>query len=319
MSGPYPPSGYPPQPEQGGWPHTPGQGGQYGAQPPYDQSQPQGRPYQGQPHQGQPQPGQPQPGQPQPGQPHQGQPPRNQPYTEFPTVQYGGLSNPQGGWGEPPRKKRSVGRIVVAVVSVLIIIGGVATAAVLLTDRHEHQEAQSDGGANNPAPSVGATSQAQSGAQGDGASGPTTTEQADPGVPNGSTTLSLTKGACVSARAGSDNQYDITRKATCGTATSDLVLADLSPAMTGCADHQYLRVSAPTSGVYCFTLDLKQGDCLDSSYIKVACGSSPFVVLKTEAGPGGSNSCTSAAGATHWVPVGLNPVQVGCIGPPPKS
>lgn len=283
MSGPYPPSGYPPPPDQGGWPRTPGRGGQYGGppqQPHYDQ------------------------------QPHPQQ--FDQPFYEFPTVQYGGLAEKAGGWGEPPRKKRNVGRMIVAVVSVLVIIGGVATAVILLNNRHSDQQAATAPSANNPAPKVGDSS--------DATTPQTTTGAADPGLPNGSTTLTLTKGACVSAKAGANNQYDLTGKATCGTAKSDLVLAEVSPAMTGCADHQYLRVSAPTSGVYCFTLDLKAGDCLDNSYLKIACGTTaPFTVLKTEAGPGGSNSCTTAAGATHWVPIGHDPVTVGCIGPPKGS
>src|SRR5882762_8626036 len=58
-----------------------------------------------------------------------------QPHYDFPTVQYGGLTNPQGGWGPPP-PRRNRGRVIVAAVSILVIIGGVATGALLLQQRH---------------------------------------------------------------------------------------------------------------------------------------------------------------------------------------
>jgi hypothetical protein len=74
-------------------------------------------------------------------------------------------------------------------------------------------------------------------------------------------------------------------------------------------------VSAPASGVYCFTLDVKKGDCLDNSFLKAPCVAGAFAVLAVEAGPGGDTSCGTVAGATHWVPVGHDPVAVACIGP----
>jgi hypothetical protein len=225
-----------------------------------------------------------------------------QQYYDFPTVQYGGLVNPQGGWGPPP-PRRNRGRMIVAAVSILVIIGGVATGAVLLQQRHARQSA---------APPPLTTSQLPP---------PTTTDVPPPttapdnGLPNGTTALHLATGACVSAQATADNQYRLGRQVTCGTAQSDLVLAAVSPDMSGCADHQYLRVSAPPVGVYCFTLDVKPGDCVDSSFLKSPCTPGAFTVLKTEPGPGGSASCTDAAGATHWVPVSRDPVAVACIGP----
>jgi hypothetical protein len=222
------------------------------------------------------------------------------PRYDFPTVRYGGLTEPRGGWGEPPRKPRSTGRIIVVVVSLLVIIGGVATAAIVLNHRHSQQSASPPATTVAHIPTTAAV---------------VTTSSADPGVPNGSTPLNLAKGACVTAQAVADNQYDIGQQVTCGTAQSDLVLALISPALSGCPDHQYLRVSAPAAAVYCFTLDVRKGDCLDSSFLKAPCTPGAFSVLKTEAGPGGAQSCTDVAGATHWVPAGHDPVAVACIGP----
>ncbi|HEX9334275.1 MAG TPA: hypothetical protein VF892_00260, partial [Pseudonocardiaceae bacterium] len=62
-------------------------------------------------------------------------------------------------------------------------------------------------------------------------------------------------------------------------------------------------------------LDVQKGDCLDSSFLKSPCTAGAFTVLSTEPGPGGATSCTAEAGATHWVPVGHDPVAVACIGP----
>ncbi|HEY3606649.1 MAG TPA: hypothetical protein VGL06_04075 [Pseudonocardiaceae bacterium] len=224
-----------------------------------------------------------------------------QPYYDFPTVQYGGLANPQGGWGPPPRRPRNRGRMIVAAVSILVIIAGVVTGAVLLHQRHPQPAAAPPPPTTSPAPPP-TTAQ------------PTTTAP-DDGLPNGNTVLHLATGACVSAQATANNQYRLGRQVACGTAQSDLVLAVVSPDMAGCADHEYLRVSAPSTGVYCFTLDVKQGDCVDSSFLKSPCAPGAFTVLRTEPGPGGSTSCTDTAGATHWVPVGRNPVAVACVGP----
>jgi hypothetical protein len=227
------------------------------------------------------------------------------PYGDFPTVQYGGLANPQSGWegGPPPGKPpRNTGRTIVAVVSILVIIIGVAIGAVLLRQRHTERSA---------APP--ATTTAQAATTTVDARPPTTAP--DNGLPNGSTALHLATGACVSAQATADNQYRLGQQVTCGTARSDLVLAVVSPNMSGCADHEYLRVAAASAGVYCFTLDVKQGDCVDSSFLKSPCAAGAYTVLKTEPGPGDSASCTDAAGATHWVPVSRDPVAVACIGP----
>jgi hypothetical protein len=226
------------------------------------------------------------------------------PYGDFPTVQYGGLANQQVGWGGPPPVKppRNTGRTIVVVVSILVIIGGVAVGAVLLQQRHAQPAAS---------PST-TTAQAATTTTVD-PQPPTTAP--DNGLPNGSTALHLVPGACVSAQATSDNQYRLGQQVTCGTARSDLVLAVVSPDMSGCADHEYLRVSSASTGVYCFTLDVKQGDCVDSSFLKSPCAAGAFTVLKTEPGPGGSASCTDTAGATHWVPVSRDPVAVACIGP----
>jgi len=249
-------------------------------------------------------------GQQQGGPPQTGQfGPPEAPQFDFPTIQYSGLAGQTGGWGEPPRR-RNTGRIIVAVVSVLVIIGGVATGVVLLNNRHHHQQQAA------PAPTTSAP--AGTFGQRTDTADPTTTGD-DPGVPNGSTTLTLDPGACVTAEVVSDEQYKAIHKAVCGADDSDLILATTTPDMTGCANHQYLRLSAPSTGVDCFTLDIKPGDCVDGNYLKVPCGSAQFTVLTTEDGPGSDSSCTAATGATHWVPVGRDPVRVGCLGPPKKS
>ncbi len=295
MSGPYPPPGVPQPPEPGGW-----WGGQQGP----GSSGPYGVPPGGQPH-GMP-PGAYQGAYPQPGAQSTGQFDVGH---DFPTIQYSGLGGQPGGWGEPPKKRRATGRMIVAVVSVLVIIGGVATGIVLLNNRHDQPQASSNTTRNVAPPVV--TSQR--------ATTTTTTDTADPGVPNGSTTLTLTAGSCVTVQVANNDQYTADHQATCGTAQSDLILAMTSPDMAGCAEHQYLRLSAPNAGVDCFTLDVKQGDCVDDSYLKASCTTAPFVVLRTEAGPGGSSSCTDASGATHWVPVGRDPVKVGCLAPTKNS
>jgi hypothetical protein len=307
MSGPYPPPGYPRPPEQNGW---------WGGQP---QGSRQGVPPGGRPPgpvhptggHGVPMPQfeSPQYGAPPPGSP----PPYETSQYDFPTVQYSGLATPPGGWGEPPRR-RNRGRIIVAVVSVLVIVGGVATGLVLLDHRHGQQQT-----AASPAVAIPRPSTTVGGAQDNAGLTPETTEPADPGVPNGSTTLTLSAGECVTAEVVGNEQYKATHRVTCGTEHSDLVLATTTPDMTGCADHQYLRLSTPTTGVDCFTLDIRTGDCVDGSYLKSPCAGASFSVLKVEAGPGSASSCTTAVGATHWVPVGRDPVQVGCLGPPAKS
>jgi len=116
--------------------------------------------------------------------------------------------------------------MIVAAVSILVIIGGVATGAVLLHQRHTQQSAAPPPATTSPAPSP--TTDV-----------PLSTTAPDAGLPNGSTALRLATGACVSAQATADNQYRLGRQVTCGTAQSDLVLAVLSPDMTGCADHEY--------------------------------------------------------------------------------
>lgn len=250
----------------------------------------------------------------------QHQQPQQQGQYDFPTVQYSGLAGQTGqpGWGgggEPPERGSNTGRIIVAVLSVLVIIGGIVTGIVLVSQRHQAREAAPPATTNTPAiiaPTVGENEQ-------QGSDTGTTTNPDDPGVPNGNTTLTLPEGACVTAQVNAEEQYTATQRVPCGSAQSDLILAAVTPDMTGCADHEYLRLSAPSAGVYCFTLDIKRGDCVDGNYLKRACAGAAFMVLNTEPGPGNSDSCASTAGATHWVPVGREPVQVGCLGPPKTS
>lgn len=217
------------------------------------------------------------------------------------------------GWGEPPpppRPPRSTGRLVVAVVSVLVIIGGVATGIVLLKQKHNQHEAAATAGTPVSAP---ATTDAAGGLN---ESPDRPTDLDDPGEPNGGTTLTLSNGACVSALVDEDKQYTATHRASCGSTQSDLILVVSTLDLSGCADHEYLRLTSPSAGVYCFTLDIAKGDCVDENYLKTPCSEADFQVLSTEAGPGGTESCTTTHGATHWVPIGRDPVRVGCLGPP---
>jgi hypothetical protein len=279
MSGPYPPPGYPGQPGQPGQPGSAGPSGQDGWWPG--------------------------------GQPDQSGQHGTSQY-DFPTVRYSGLGDQNGGgWGEPPRAPRSTGRLVVALVSVLVIVGGVAVGIVLLKQRHQQSAA--------PTPAVSAPLTTASEQQQAVPTEEPTEAPSDAGVPNGSTELTLPAGACVRARVVGDEQYDAVERVTCGTDDSDLVLAAAIPHLDGCEDHQYLRLTAPNAGVYCFTLDIKKGDCVDENYLKTPCATAAFTVLKTESGPGSSDSCTTATGATHWVPIGRNPVEVGCLGPAAHS
>jgi hypothetical protein len=199
-------------------------------------------------------------------------------------------------------------------VSVLVIVGGVATGIVLLKNKNGQPEAASPPSAPASAPATTTTADG-----GLNASPEEPSDLGDPGVPNGSTALTLADGSCVTAHVDSDQEYVATTTATCGSGRSDLVLVVSTADLSGCADHQYLRLSAPSAGVYCFTLDLKPGDCVDENYLKRACDGAPFRVLSTESGPGGTQSCTTAKGATHWVPIGHDPVRVGCLGPPTAS
>lgn len=217
--------------------------------------------------------------------------------TRFPTVGYPG---PSGGWGEPPRRPpRSTGRAVVAVVSVLVIVAGVATGIVLLRHRHREQQAAPP----PPPPAATATTSA-------------TIPSASAGLPNGATDLTLSAGQCATAVVDSDGEYRATTAVTCGTPDSDLVLDRTAPTLAGCPDHQYLRLTNPAAGVDCFTLDVAPGDCVNDDYLKTPCVDADLEVLATEPGPGGDNSCTTTSGATHWVPIGRDPVRVGCLGPP---
>jgi hypothetical protein len=222
----------------------------------------------------------------------------------FPAVPYTGLGGPGWGGGQPPRKPRNTTRIVIAVVSVLIIVGGIVAGIVLVNQRHQEQATE---GPRNAADTttVPATESPTSSVNPD-----------DPGVPNGSTTLTLAAGACVTAHVDNNEQYTAVQQVQCGSPQSDLVLAQVMPDMTGCADHQYLRLSAPSTAVDCFTLDIRQGDCVDANYLKTPCPGASFKVLQTQQGPGNADSCAATTGATHWVPVGRNPVRVGCLGPP---
>jgi hypothetical protein len=266
MSGPYPPQGYPQQPGQGGW-----SGGQPNGGVPTGQYGP--------------------------------------PNYEFPSVGYGGLSGQdQGNWNSdqatwhsdqgrwhagppqppnqgpptqpPPPRKRNTGQIVIAIIAVLVIIGGVATGILLLNNRNQPPR--------QAAPP--ATTQPQATGQQGGDTGSSTPTGSGTGnTANGTTTLTVSPGECVTAVvAGS--QYAVTQQATCGGASSDFILDKAVTSLDGCSLHQYVVVQGTGGTVYCFTLDLRSGDCLDVNYLKVACSGAAFTVLKTEAGPGGSTS-----------------------------
>lgn len=282
MSGPYPSSGYPQhQPGPGNWPGGQPANGPSGgsANGPGGYGQPTYAIHNMDPHDN----------------PYGGLGTGNQPGGNG---SWGGGDWGGGDWGggEPPRRPRSVARIVVAVVAILVIIGGVAASVLILT--HRHSQSSASGGSNPP------TAQTTQPASSSGAP-----------VSEGSTTLTLVPGNCVTATVV-NNQYVLGKQVACGGPDSDLLVARTAASLGDCASHQYLLIQAP-SEVYCFTLDVKQGDCLDNNFLKVACGGSvPFAVLSLEAGPGTQSSCAGATGATRWVPASYNPAKVACIGPP---
>lgn len=205
---------------------------------------------------------------------------------------------PAGGSATAADGGRRTGRIVAVVFAVVVLIGG-AGAAMVWVYRHQL--------VTGTASPIGAISTGATSATGSGAD-----------TANGTTTLRLVVGDCVSASALPADTYAVRGEVACGTPGSDLVLARTVTGSSDCADHQYLRVRAGT-GVYCFTLDVKPGDCLDRTFLKQPCPAAGYQVIKVEPGPGGTNSCHGVPNATYWVPVGREPVSTGCIGRVPAS
>ncbi|HEY4021611.1 MAG TPA: hypothetical protein VGM75_23180 [Pseudonocardiaceae bacterium] len=204
----------------------------------------------------------------------------------------------------PPPRKHNTGQLVIAIIASLVIIGGVVTGIVLLNGKHAQQQANP--GTTTPT----ATSQQQ----------PQDSNQ--PGATNasGSTTLAVSAGQCVTVKTtANSNSYAVTKTAQCGTTSSDFVLNKTVGQISGCAAQQYVVITGPSGAVYCFTIDVKAGDCVDNYYLKVACGAqATYAVIKTEAGPGGAASCRNVVGVQRWVPAGY-PAAVACIGPPGSS
>ena len=226
-----------------------------------------------------------------------------------------GPSNYPGGWqqqdqpswhgGAPepppplPPRRRNTGQIIAAVIASLVIVGGVITGIMLLQSHHQSQSPATTSPTSTPA--VTSQQQQQSNA---------------PGATNasGSTQLAVSAGQCVTATTNSSS-YQVTKLAQCGSANSDFVLNKTVGQVSGCAAQQYVVITGPGSAVYCFTIDAKAGDCVNSFYLKTPCGASAsFAVLKTEAGPGSDTSCRTVTGAQRWVPAGY-PAEVACLGP----
>ncbi|HEY4453393.1 MAG TPA: hypothetical protein VGN81_03700 [Pseudonocardiaceae bacterium] len=231
-----------------------------------------------------------------------------------------GPSNYPGGWQQqpqdqpawhgsapeptPPPRKRNTGQIIAVILASLVIIGGVATGIVLLRNNHQAQQQ-----ANGPTTTPVATSQQQQQQTSDA-----------PGATNasGRSSVTVSAGQCVTASTDSSS-YKVTKLAQCGSATSDFVLNKTVSQVSGCAAQQYVVITGPAGAVYCFTIDAKAGDCVNSFYLKAPCGATAaFTVLKTEAGPGSDSSCRTVAGAQRWVPAGY-PSQVACLGPSGSS
>lgn len=234
-----------------------------------------------------------------------------------------GPSNYPGGWQQqpqqnqpgwspapeppssPPPRKRNTGQIVIAIIASLVIVGGVVTGIVLLNNNHKAQQQ-----AGQTTTTLPTTQQNQPTAQQD---------TSQPGASNasGSTTLTVSAGQCVSAKTtNGSSAYVVTKAQQCGSVASDFVLNKTVSQISGCAAQQYVVITGPGGAVYCFTIDVKAGDCVDNYYLKVSCGpSAAFAVLKEEAGPGSNNSCRTVTGAQRWVPAGY-PAQVACIGTP---
>jgi hypothetical protein len=214
----------------------------------------------------------------------------------------------QPGWNmgpsapEPtrPPRRRNTGQIVIAVIAAVVIIGGVVTGIFLLNNNRQQNQQANSTTTSQPAP---ATGQQQD------------TGQAGAANTSGSTNLAVTAGQCVTVTTSGAN-YVVGRTAQCGTAGSDFILDKTVSQISDCAAHQSVVISGPNGAVYCFTIDVKAGDCVDNNYLKVACGAgAAFTVLKNEAGPGGDTSCRDVTGAQRWVPAG-HPAEVACIGPP---
>lgn len=275
MSGPYP--------QQGGYPRQPAQGGwggQAGGGPsgPYGPSNYPGG-WQQQPQQQQPRP-------------------------------------EQSGWNQapppeptPPPRKRNTGQIITVIIASLVIVGGVVAGVVLLNNNHKAQQqadqtttTQLTTQPNQP------TGQQDTGQQETGQQGASNA--------SGSTTLAVSTGQCVSAKTtNGSSAYVVSKTEQCGVAASDFVLNKTVSQISGCAAQQYVVITGPKGSVYCFTIDIKAGDCVDGNYLKVSCGpNATYTVLKEEAGPGSNNSCRNVVGVQRWVPAGY-PAQVACIGP----
>lgn len=204
----------------------------------------------------------------------------------------------------PPPRKRNTGQIVTVIIASLVIVGGVVAGVILLNNNHKAQQQADQTTTTQPA-----TQQNQPTGQQD---------TGQPGASNasGSTTLAVSAGQCVSAKTtNGSSAYVISKTEQCGSATSDFVLNKTVGRISGCAAQQYVVITGPSGSVYCFTIDVKAGDCVDGNYLKMGCGlNATFTVLKEESGPGGNNSCRNVAGVQRWVPAGY-PSQVACIGP----
>jgi len=207
-----------------------------------------------------------------PGQPgHGGWPGERDPASDGPPT----LEFPVAGEATPTDGRRPGGRrgrVIAVVLAVMILIGG-ACAAMFLVYRHSLVT-----GVASPASGT-STSVSPGGSAG----------AEDDGVTNGATTLILAPGACVSASVLPTGAYAPGGQVTCGTPSSDLVLAKTTADEGGCPARDYLRIQAATT-VYCFTLDVKAGDCLDSGYLKVACGSARYPGNRGDAGRGGAKT-----------------------------
>jgi hypothetical protein len=186
-------------------------------------------------------------------------------------------------------------------VSVLVIVGGVTTAVILLVNRGDH-------GSSSAAGNPGTAPTTQTSAP----------DNSDQSKVLGTASPSIQPGQCAGG-AVQDGHYMASIQATCGAQNSMFSLDKTVDTVDGCAAREYVPLQAGER-FDCFTLDLKQGQCTDSNYLKLqSCSSAAYTVLAVQAGPPTDSSCHGVAGATRWIPVGSNPPKLGCIGPPKTS
>jgi hypothetical protein len=79
-------------------------------------------------------------------------------------------------------------------------------------------------------------------------------------------------------------------------------------------DFTYLSIQGPST-VYCFTFDVREGDCLDVDVLKTPCASATQKVLRVVPGPETDSTCQDVPGVDTVILAGPEPASVACVGP----